>query len=110
MCVACLCGCAGVAAVVAVVDVDEVVDVEEVVVAAGGAAALCVEVDEDEPQALTMSISRMAAIGMRRCLMVVSRPPKCVACSQRTPPAAGCFPTADFGSEQPVNGAPAGPK
>jgi hypothetical protein len=39
------------------------------------AATLCEEVDEDDPQALTAIVSRMAAIGMRRCLMVVSLPP-----------------------------------
>ena len=66
--------CAGLAAVVpvvvvAIIGVDCVVAVEEVT------ATLCEEVDEDDPQALTTSVSRMAASEMRSCLMVVSLPP-----------------------------------
>ncbi|HEY4826107.1 MAG TPA: hypothetical protein VIH85_05040 [Solirubrobacteraceae bacterium] len=50
-----------------------VVVVADVVVAEVVAAALVlwVEVDDDAPHALTMSVSRTAASGMRSCLMVV---------------------------------------
>jgi len=37
-------------------------------------ATLWLEVDAEDPHALTSRVSRTAAIGMRRCLMVVSRP------------------------------------
>ena len=55
-------------ATVAVVDVVEV-GVGAVVVAA--ALVLWVEVDDAAPHALTISVSRTAASGMRRCLMGV---------------------------------------
>jgi DNA-binding response OmpR family regulator len=61
---------AGLGVVVVVDCVDGVVVVLVVV-----AAAVWVEVDEDDPHALTISASRTAASGMRRCLMVVSLPP-----------------------------------
>jgi hypothetical protein len=63
--------------VVGVVAVDCVVWV-----VAGAATLLVVDVEEEAPQALTISVSRRAATGSRRCLMV----------SSRTPPAARCFP------------------
>ena len=64
--------------------VSVVVVVEDVVVAAVAAAlVLCVvEVEDADPHALTIRVSRTAASGMRRCFMVLSR----------TPVAAGCFP------------------
>jgi hypothetical protein len=41
------------------------------VVAAGEVVAtLWLDVDEDEPQALTINVSTTAPSGMRRCLMV----------------------------------------
>jgi hypothetical protein len=60
---------------------------EDVVVVAGGgvdwvalagvvAAAVWLELDEAEPHALTISVSRTAAIGMRRCLIGVSLTPR----------------------------------
>jgi two-component system, OmpR family, response regulator ResD len=70
-----------------------VVVVADVVVAEVVAAALVlwVEVDDAAPHALTTSVSRTAASGMRSCLMVV-----------KTPRRTGCFP----GSEQPMNAPP----
>jgi hypothetical protein len=48
-----------------------------VVVAAGAVAATrWLEVDEAEPHALTTSVSRTVATGMRRCLIGVSLPPR----------------------------------
>jgi hypothetical protein len=43
-------------------------------VVAGAATLWVVEVEEDAPQALTISVSTTAATGSRRCLMVFSRP------------------------------------
>jgi hypothetical protein len=74
--------CAGLACVVVVAVVD-------CAVAVVGAATLWVEVDEDEPQALTINVSRTAPSGMRSCFMVVSRlraPGKC-GCQERRRPA-----------------------
>jgi hypothetical protein len=65
---------AGLAAAVPVVVV-ATVGVDWVVVVDVVAATLCEDVDDDDPQALTAIVSRMAAIGIRRCLMVVSLPP-----------------------------------
>jgi hypothetical protein len=88
------CGCrlglAGLAAVV--VAVVAVVGVDWVAAAGVVAAAGWLEVDEAEPQALTTSVNRTAAIGMRRCLISVSLPPGFRGSPQRTPPTAGCFP------------------
>jgi hypothetical protein len=79
------CGCrlglgfAGLGAVV--VAVVAVVGVDWVAAAEGVAAAVWLEVDEADPQALTISVSRTAAIGMRRCLIGVSLFPRnVVAC------------------------------
>jgi hypothetical protein len=66
--------------VVAVVEV--VVAVVGVVVAAAVVLVVWVELDEADPQALTINVSRTVASGMRICLMVLSR----------TPGSAGCFP------------------
>jgi NCAIR mutase (PurE)-related protein len=55
--------------VVAVVDVVDEAGVVAAVVAA--ALVLCVDVDDADPHALTISVSRTAASGMRSCLMVV---------------------------------------
>jgi uncharacterized protein GlcG (DUF336 family) len=46
-----------------------------VVVDAAGAGVRVVEVDDAAPHALSNSVIRAAAIGMRRCLMSVSQPP-----------------------------------
>jgi hypothetical protein len=63
--------------------VDAVVVAEVVVVAAdAGVLVLSVELEDADPHALTSSISRTAASGMRTCFMMPSR----------TPGAASCFP------------------
>jgi hypothetical protein len=46
-----------------------------VVVVAAALAAVWVEVEDADPQALTSSVSSMANAGMRRCFIVVSLPP-----------------------------------
>jgi hypothetical protein len=57
----------------AVVAVVELVEVAVVAVVAAAALGFCVEVElEDaDPHALTSSVSRTAASGMRMCLMLV---------------------------------------
>jgi hypothetical protein len=87
-------------AVVVVVDV-VVVGVDWVVVAAALWGGAC-EVDEADPHAATSSASRATAIGMRRCLIGVSRPPGLGGLSQKDARGVGLLP----GSEQPVNAAP----
>ena len=92
--VALACGCglglAGLAAVVvAVVAVVAVVGVAVVVVdwAAAAGAAVWLELDEAEPHALTMSVSRTIAIGIRRCFIGVSLPPGVCGCLKGRRPA-----------------------
>jgi two-component system, OmpR family, response regulator ResD len=84
--------------VVAVVELVEVGVVVVAVVAAAAALELWVDEEDADPHALTSSVSRTAASGMRMCLM----------CS-RTPSPTGCFPNRSRrrGSEQAVNPPPA---
>jgi hypothetical protein len=72
------------------VGVVAVVDVVEVVLVAVVAAApwLWVEDEDADPHALTSSVSRTAASGMRMCLMLA-----------RTPPPTGCFPSRTAGAD-----------
>jgi hypothetical protein len=62
-------------------------------VVAAALAAVWVEVEDDDPQALASSVTTTANAGMRRCFMVVSLPPGSGVC-QRTPGGAICFPRA----------------
>ena len=94
----------GLAAVVALV---VLVAVVAVVAAAAGALALCVEVEDADPHALTNKASSTAAVAMRTSFMAVSlNPPIFLASLLRTPGGAGCFPGVRRGSEQPVNAPP----
>ncbi len=71
-CFLALCLCFGLAAVVVVVAAGVDLVVEVLVVA----AALWLEVDEEAPHALTISMSRTAANAMRRCFMADSLTPR----------------------------------
>jgi hypothetical protein len=80
-------GLAGFAVVVVAVVAVVVVDVVVVDWAAAAGAAVWLVVDEAEPHALTMSVSRTVAIGMRRCLIGVSLPPGVCGCLKGRRPA-----------------------
>jgi hypothetical protein len=73
-----------------------------------GAATLGLEVDEDEPHAPTISVSRTAAIGMCRRLMV-SPIPRLFWLAIKDAGGRELLPATPAGSEQPVNALPTRP-